>query len=230
MTSLNTDRIGGNLIPEGIHNFVVSEFEEKTGPKGEYWNFTCKVINSPFEGQQCWVVISLSPQSRWKAEQWLDCFEIPEGMEVDGEDFVGLAFRGKVIHEEGNDGKTRAKIDEFLPAQKVKLNKSAAVVKKGKKAAPVQEDEDEGEGEDEEDTGEEADAEEAEETGEDEEASEEDTDTEAEDEDDAEEEEQQQRPVKKAVKKPIKAAAKPFPVKKPAGKLPQPKSKFKRPF
>ncbi len=226
MTSISTDRVGGNLIPEGIHPFKVTEFEEREGPKGTYWNFTCKIEgNSPFAGQQTWVVISLGDQSRWKAEQWLDCFEIPEGMEIEGEEFVGMTFRGKVIHEEGKDGKIRAKVDEFLPSQKVKLTKSTGSVKPAKKHAQVTEEADE----------EDTDDEDAEtETGEDteEEGTEEDADAETEEDadeedDDEDAEEEVQRPAKKSVK----PAAKPAPIaKKPVGKLPKPKSKFKRPF
>lgn len=216
MTSINTDRIGGNLVPEGIHNFVVTEFDERSGPAGEYWNFTTKVVNSPFEGQQCWVVISLAPQSRWKAEQWLDCFEIPEGMEVEGDEFVGMAFRGKVIHEVGKDGKTRAKIDEFLPAQKVKLSKPTPVIKPAKKTAQVT---DEAEEDDEEEEVEEAEEEDDDDFADDEEEDE-----------DEEEEVEETKPTKKSAK-PKPVPAKSTPAKKPAtGKLPPAKSKFKRPF
>jgi len=215
MTSITTDRVGG-MVPEGVHPFNVVEFDERAGPSGDYWNFTCEIgAGSPFAGQRCWVVISLSAQSRWKAEQWLDCFEIPEGMEIDGEDFVGLSFRGKVIHEVGKDSKTRAKIDEFLPSQKVSLKKGAAPKVGVKKAAVVVE-----EDEDDDDDGDD-DASTAEDDGVDYE-----TDDDADDDD--EDDEEEVKPAKKS-SKPVKATKAPLPVAK-KGNLPKPVSKYKRPF
>lgn len=114
---INTNR--GSMLPEGIQTFLVIDGEIRQGAAGPYLNFTCKATGGEdgWEGQRVWVIVSLAPQARWKMDEWLDAHGVPPGQTITAEYFIGKAFRGSVKHETF-DGKTRAKIDSFLPPVK----------------------------------------------------------------------------------------------------------------
>lgn len=106
----------GSVLPEGIHVFKVIDFEEKMGGSGyPYWAFTAEVQGGDWEGQTCWINISHSPGARFRVDQWLDAFKVPEDAgEVYGEEFIGKTFRGKVEHREFN-GQIRPNVTDVLP-------------------------------------------------------------------------------------------------------------------
>lgn len=131
--TVSTDRTGGN-IPEGVHLFRVTESEDKDGPSAPYWNFTMECANGPFEGSMIWAIISHSQAARFRMEEWLDAFQVPEGLEVDGDYFIGRTCRVKIKHEE-YDGKVRPKPDSYLPDTSSKATaKVTTKARKGKAA------------------------------------------------------------------------------------------------
>lgn len=145
--TVNTDRTGG-IIPEGVHRFRVVEAEDKDGPAAPYWKFTLECIGGPFEGSMVWDNVSHSQAARFRMEDWLDAFNVPEGIDVDGDYFVGRTLRVKIKHEEW-EGKNRPKADNYLPDTSNAPAPKVAKAKKGKavrkKTEPVAEDGDEDE-------------------------------------------------------------------------------------
>lgn len=217
---VSTTRVG-NALPNGIHRFQVVDTETRTGPSGPYWNFTCEVASGPFEGQRVWTIVSHSQQSRFKMDEWLDAFDIPEDEEVDDTDFQGSYFRGEVKDGIDKNGKKKSNIVSFLPDEEPK-KKSAPKVRK---AQPVEEEDDDDTAEDDEDT------EPTEEDLDDEDADvdEDDDDTDEDDEDDEDEDEPEPEPA------PKKGKAKVIPAKTNSRKTALPadvkgKPKYKQPF
>jgi hypothetical protein len=100
-----------NVVSEGNHIFRLTRFEEKTGPKGQYWEYAATVAEPGEEqGMPLVLRVSLTPQARWKMNEFMDAVQAPtEGVSV-GEQFLGQYVRGHVIHTE-NSGRVRAEID-----------------------------------------------------------------------------------------------------------------------
>jgi hypothetical protein len=113
-TAVDTTRT--SIAPEGIHRLRVTDFEEKLGGSGyPYWAFTCIIDEgSDWDEAMIWHNVSLSPQARFKMDEWLDSFGIPEGQNKHGEEFLGLNFRAKLVHDT-YEGRKKLSIDSSLP-------------------------------------------------------------------------------------------------------------------
>ena len=113
-TPVETNRT--SMMPEGIHTLRVIDFKENMGGSGyPYWGYTCEVDEgSPWDGSAVWHNVSLSPQSRFKMDEWLDSFGIPEGKKIHGEELLGKHFRAKIVHDT-YEGRKKASIDTTLP-------------------------------------------------------------------------------------------------------------------
>jgi len=225
MTAINTNRAG--RLPDGIYPFGVKDWDEAEGPAGTYWSFTVVVTGGPYKGTEMNVRLSHSQQSKFMVDNWLDAMKVPEGLDIEGDYFVGKKFRGRVEQGTDKNGKVRADIKDFLPATKdaTPAAPSKPAKKVGKKTAQVTD-----EGDDDEDIDDaDEDTDDDEDVGEEEDQDledDDDADTD-EDDDDTDEDEDEEE-----VRKPVKAKAKPQPAKKvaakPAPKLPG--KKFKKPF
>jgi len=122
-TAVKTDR--SSMLPEGVHRVRVVDFEEKMGGSGyPYWAFTLEITGSDWEGQTLWNNVSLSPQARFKMDEWLDGFSTPEGETVHGEEFLGKYCRVKIKHGE-YQGKKRPEIETVLPDAKPKRTRGS---------------------------------------------------------------------------------------------------------
>lgn len=138
-TPVETTRNAG-LIPAGTHTFRITEFEERMGPSAPYWNFTLHCEEgSDFDEKIVWTIVSLSPAARWKMENFLDAFGVEEGIQIQGEKFVGQLIRCSIIHEE-YEGRIRERVENWLPMSKAGTvtpahssdNKSAAKTPAGR--------------------------------------------------------------------------------------------------
>lgn len=109
------DRTANMPVTEGIHPFKVISFEEGEGDKGPYWLFHCQCL-TPGEETKNTVRLfcSLTPQSRWRLELFLDAVGAPKTGSATADKFVGRMFRGKVSHGE-YQGRPQANIDEMWP-------------------------------------------------------------------------------------------------------------------
>lgn len=123
-TKVQTKRTSG-LPPAGAYRFRVIEAKEREGAKGPYWAFTTAIVGDKyFNDTHVYVNISLSPQARWKMDEWLDAFKVPEEIEITGDYFLGQFFVGNLVHNEfegtnPNTGEKQirrnAQIDSFVP-------------------------------------------------------------------------------------------------------------------
>jgi hypothetical protein len=109
------DRVGNDPITEGVHPFTIVGFNEGEGNAGPYWKFDCR-CDTPSENQKMAkpLFLSLSPQSRWKFEIFLDAVGAPPKGMATADKFVGRRFRGKVEHET-YEGRVQAAIKETFP-------------------------------------------------------------------------------------------------------------------
>ncbi len=113
MSEINFER--GSGIPEGLHYFRLSSVEEKSGPKGTYFEFTCTVEErSDCAGETLPLRLSLSANARWKVDEFLDAVQAPEAGKGTFQQFVGQMVRGKVEHSE-YDGRPKSEIVNVLP-------------------------------------------------------------------------------------------------------------------
>lgn len=105
------------LIPDGPHQFRVTSYESKMGPKAPYWAYTLTVEEgSELDGGLIFYNVSLSPNSRWKMEEWLDAVGAPETGKVIGSQFVGALIVADVTnstsyYEEDGVKKSRRRND-----------------------------------------------------------------------------------------------------------------------
>lgn len=130
MSEISLER-QNSICSEGTHTFKIVKSEEKMGGSGfPYWNFQMTCIDEgPDKGQSVWGMISLSPQARFKLDQFLDATNAPTKGSASHEHFVGQTLRATVKWEDYN-GKISAKPDAFIPAGGGStLPKSASVQK-----------------------------------------------------------------------------------------------------
>lgn len=132
------DTTRGSIMPEGIHRFLVTDIKEELGGSGfPYWAFTLILDEgSQWDGDMVWENISHSPKARFKMDEWLDAFAIPEGKKSHGEDFIGKHVRAKVIHGE-YQGRKRAELDTYIldSGKKKKRGKMKPLPQKAKEVA-----------------------------------------------------------------------------------------------
>jgi len=103
-------------VAAGFHYARLTEMIQKTGPKGDYWEYTVVVEEtSPDNGRELPLRISLTPAARWKMDEFLDAVEAaPEG-EARGSQYLGKLIKVHVLETEYND-RPKAEIDAIFPA------------------------------------------------------------------------------------------------------------------
>lgn len=113
--SINLDRTANVPVTEGIHQFQIVEFEEGESEKGPWIKFICVCKDAGEENKNpINLFISLTPQSRWRLELFLDALGAPKSGAVTADRFVGKMFRGNVGHED-YQGRLQGKIGEMFP-------------------------------------------------------------------------------------------------------------------
>lgn len=126
MTEIDLERTANVPISEGIHTLRILSGEENVGEKGVYWMFTIGCDDPGEENKTCRLVISLSPQARWRAEIFLNAIAAPGKGKASIEKFIGRVFKGQIMHEL-YEGRTQANIKEMFPIKKETGVSSAAV-------------------------------------------------------------------------------------------------------
>lgn len=111
---IDLERVGNDPVSAGIHTFKITSFTEGEGEKGAYWKFDCECETPSEKGKSVPVFLSLTPQSRWKLEIFLDAVNAPKAGAATADKFIGRRFRGSVEMGEYN-GRPQAKINEMFP-------------------------------------------------------------------------------------------------------------------
>jgi hypothetical protein len=137
---IDLERTGPDLVVEGMHPFTIKGGTEGEGEAGPYWRFDCQ-CETPSEREKPTVALflSLSQQSRWVVENFLDAVNAPINGSATINKFIGRRFRGQVEHGEYK-GKPQAKITQVFPLSggaPLKEEKPAKAAKAAKVAAPV---------------------------------------------------------------------------------------------
>lgn len=138
MTSIDLER-KNSLVSEGVHTFKIASSEEK-GPGASgfmYWNFRMTCIDKgPDEGQAVWTMLSLSPQARFKLDQFLDAVEAPQSGTVSHENFVGKTLRAKIQWQD-YEGSPKAVVETYIvPGAAVPANNGNGTPKTPANPAP----------------------------------------------------------------------------------------------
>ena len=108
MSEIQNDRAA---VSPGFHYGRVAEVVEKTGPKGEYWQYTIAIEEETKDaGKELPYRVSLSPDARWKALEFLDAVGAPEEGSTKSDTYLGALVKVHVIEGTYND-KTRPEID-----------------------------------------------------------------------------------------------------------------------
>jgi len=107
-----------SILSAGVHSFVIKEVKEAVGKESgiPYLKVQYICIDAgPEAKKSVYGNLSLSPQSRWIVDQFLDAIGFPITGSVNSDDFVGKKLRARVIHTEFN-GKVKAEVNTFIPA------------------------------------------------------------------------------------------------------------------
>ncbi len=112
---IDLDRVANSPVTEGIHTFEIIGGEEGEGAKGAYWRFTLACKTPGEENKSASFIVSLSPQSRWRLELFLDAVRAPKKGTATIDKFIGRTFRAKVVHEEF-EGRVQARLTDLFPA------------------------------------------------------------------------------------------------------------------
>lgn len=111
------------LIPQGLYPFRIIEFEVRQGGSGfPYISYTMELVAESkelqdWEGQRIWMNVSLSPQARWKLDEFLDAVGAPEKGTAEPGDFLGAVVLAEVVHNEW-EGKLRPNINKVFQPRK----------------------------------------------------------------------------------------------------------------
>src|ERR1700758_1167526 len=142
-----SDTEASGIIAEGDYNLEVTDVELKTSDNSgaDYLSFTFAVEDGEFKGKKVWHNCSLQPQALFNLRALLEAlgYEVPQGpMDLDPADLIGNTCMAAIVHEK-YEGKTKARIAEFLKAEEeeeVEETKPAQKnEKKGPKAKPAPE-------------------------------------------------------------------------------------------
>jgi len=116
-TEIDLDRTSG-LVSLGTHTFQVTERStEQVGDAGPYWRLICKVISpGDDQGKEVMYQLSLSPQSRFRIDSFLDGIGAPRKGKGTLAQFIGKKFRASIEHAP-YQGQLRANIATVIPAE-----------------------------------------------------------------------------------------------------------------
>lgn len=128
-------------LEEGDYLLEVDEVEQKESDTSgkDYLSFTFKVAEGEFEGKKVYHNCSLQPQALFNLRGVLEALgiDVPSGpMELDPADLIGETC-GATIGLETYEGKPRARIVEFFPADELEAEEEQAAP--AKKAAKKEE-------------------------------------------------------------------------------------------
>lgn len=107
------------LVDRGSYQVVVDSVEQKDGNEYPYFSWTFKITGDEFTGQKLFFNTSTAPQSLWNLRSLLEAMgaDVPdEDCDVDPEDLIGAALTVEVEHEK-HDGKIRAHVTDYSPAE-----------------------------------------------------------------------------------------------------------------
>jgi hypothetical protein len=107
-----------SILSAGVHSFVIKEVKEAVGKESgsPYLKIQYICIDAgPEAKKSVYGNLSLTPQSRWIVDQFLDAVGFPSTGTIDTASFVGKKLRARVVHTEFN-GKTKAELSIFIPA------------------------------------------------------------------------------------------------------------------
>lgn len=116
-TGIELSRTSG-LVDLGTHTFKITErsSEEMGGSGYPYWRLICQVISSgDNQGKEVMYQLSLSPQSRFRMDEFLDGIDAPKKGKWTLEQCIGKKFRASVVHDT-YEGKMRSNIQTVIPA------------------------------------------------------------------------------------------------------------------
>lgn len=119
-TDIDLSRTSG-LVTLGTHTFQVTErSSEEMGDSGfPYWRLICKVISvGDDQGKEVMHQISLSPQARFKVDEFLDGIGAPKKGKWTLGQCVGKKFRASVEHDT-YQGKMKTAFASVIPAADV---------------------------------------------------------------------------------------------------------------
>lgn len=130
------DRTANAPISEGVHVFTVKDAEETESSKGNpMWVFTLACQTPGEEGKDVRLYLTLTQNTRWKLELFLDAMRAPATGSVTADKFVGRQMRCQITHED-YEGRPQARVGEMYPIsqagaaspkpQGVVINKSPA--------------------------------------------------------------------------------------------------------
>lgn len=125
------ERTANQPITEGVHPFTIVGVDEGEGPKGPYWKFTMRCDTPSEEGKTLLHFVSLTDQSRWRLEIFLDAVGAPGKGNATVDKFLNRRLRGNVVHQD-YEGRAQARIQEMYPISQetAEAKPAAAVVKK----------------------------------------------------------------------------------------------------
>lgn len=112
---VDLERIANAPVSEGVHLFKIVDGVEAEGEKGPYWRFTLACLDPSDDGKTTQLIVSLTPQARWRLEIFLDAVGAPPKGGATIDKFIGRQFRGRVSHED-YQGRPQARINEMFPA------------------------------------------------------------------------------------------------------------------
>lgn len=101
-------------VSVGTHRLTIAKIEPQPGKEFPYLRVSYKVLTKGEEGRQLVDNISLSPQARFRLDEWLDAVGAPTTGRGRPELFIGKTLRAEVGHEEF-EGRTRPRPNKYFP-------------------------------------------------------------------------------------------------------------------
>ena len=124
--SVSLDRTANSPVSEGVHVFTIASGEEAEGPKGPYWKFVLACQTPAEAGKQVFHIVSLTPQSRWRLELFLDAVNAPKTGNASISQFVGRSLRAQITHQD-YEGRPQARVGEMWPVTSAPKNVPTSV-------------------------------------------------------------------------------------------------------
>lgn len=123
------DRTANVPIAEGVHQFRIKDIEEgESRSNNPMWTVTLACLTPAEEGKEVRTWIVLTPEARWKFEEFLDAVGAPETGTATASQFIGRTLNAQVMHEE-YEGRDQAKIGKMMPVSRTAAKPAASMTR-----------------------------------------------------------------------------------------------------
>lgn len=117
---VNAKRVANAPLPAGMYRAYLEAVEQREGTNAPYLAVRLRVVDpAEFAGEAIFENVSLSEKARWRLEQFLDAFGVPDAEEFDLEELIGttvvVALEEQKQKDQAGNEVIRVRVARWMP-------------------------------------------------------------------------------------------------------------------